>query len=62
MYPTAVRLFILFAIISLAGFFAAGWTAGAAVPVMVGVAGMFAAAVSVIAALGDHTMIAREST
>jgi hypothetical protein len=47
---TPVRLFVAFALIALAGFFAAGATAGgSAVPVLVGVLGMFAAGAALVA-------------
>lgn len=62
MYPPAVRLFVVFAIVSLAGFFFAGWTAGGTVPVLVGVVGMFAAGASFIAALDDRTLIDKRAT
>jgi hypothetical protein len=45
---TPIRLFLLFAALSLLGFACAAWTAGATVPVLAGVVGAFAAAVAVV--------------
>jgi hypothetical protein len=46
---TAIRLFIVFALMSVVGFVAAGWTAGGTLPVLIGVVGMFAAAAAFVA-------------
>ena len=48
---TAVRVFIAFALVSLAGFFAAGATAGATVPVLVGILGLFGAGAAFVAVI-----------
>lgn len=48
MYTTTpIRLFLAFALLALLGFGLASWTAGAVLPVLVGVAAAFAAAVAV---------------
>ena len=52
--PTTVRLFIVFALVALAGFFAAGATAGGTVAVLIGAVGMFAAG-GAVAAVIDAT-------
>jgi hypothetical protein len=52
---TAIRLFLVFALISLTGFFTAGATAGATVPVLIGALGLLAAAASLTAAIDIST-------
>ena len=43
MNTTATRIFLVFALAALAGFFTAATTAGGTAPVLIGAAGMFAA-------------------
>jgi hypothetical protein len=52
---TAIRLFLVFALISVIAFFAAGATAGATSAVMVGTIGLFAAGVAFVAVIDADT-------
>lgn len=51
MHTTATRIFIAFALVSLAGFFAAGATAGATAPVLIGTLALLAAGASLTTAI-----------
>jgi hypothetical protein len=56
---TPVRLFIAFALLALAGFFAAGATAGAPAAVLIGFLGVFAAGAALVAEIDTESGGAR---